>query len=247
MGWARTASVAFLVGVFASPAFADDASARPFGPGETLEYKVSLGGLTGKGLGTLKVLRTAPIAGEPVELLQFDIDVRLGFQRLEHHARSWLSAARFASLRYEVTERNPFARSEEQVSISPDDRRWQAGPEAGVSPTSEPLDELSFIYFLRTLPLTPGSYTFDRHYDARRNPVTVKILGHEEVSIGDRKFNAARIEMRVNDPKHFGGEAVLRFLLSDDPRRIPLRIELPSPLPAPLVLELQRSTHEATP
>ena len=52
--------------------------------------------------------------------------------------------------------------------------------------TDAPLDELSFIYFIRTLPLTADTtFEVSRHFDATRNPIGLWILGRERVIVSD--------------------------------------------------------------
>ncbi len=115
--------------------------------------------------------------------------------------------------------------------MHPARRHWQgADGSAGDSPTDAPLDELSFIYFLRTLPLGDDSiHVFTRFYDERRNPTTVQVVARETVHTGIGMVPAVVVEMRVKDPAHYKGEGVLRISLSDDARRIPVRIESTAP------------------
>lgn len=235
---ARTA-LALLLTALSVGETAPGAELRPFAVGEQLHYRVSLAGVKARGQGVLQVLPQQLLEGAPAVVLAFDIDVVLGFQRLQLHSRSWLSTERFAALRYESREKNPFFSSETRVRLDPASRRWTSLTASGLSTTAEPLDELSFIFLIRTLPFTEGTVRIDRHYDAAKNPVTVRLVGRERVRFEGREIPAVRLEMSVHDPKRFGGPAVLRFLISDDARRLPLRIELPAPVPAPLVLELE--------
>src|SRR3954465_14122471 len=85
------------------------------------------------------------------------------------------------------------------------------------SPSSEPLDELSFMYFVRTLPMVPGAtYRFDRHFDAARNPITVNVIRREVIPTPVGEVHVFSLEMRVRDPRHYEGEGVIRIHLSDD-------------------------------
>ncbi|MFL5355761.1 DUF3108 domain-containing protein [Archangium sp.] len=211
---------------------------RPFVAGEQLAYQVSLGKGRG-GTGWLRVESTPPVREEPAVLLRFDFETSVGPVHVRHHSRSWLSTRRMAALRYEVDERVPFNSVNQRVDIFPDTQHWETGKTQGQSTCQEPLDELSFLYALRTLPLTPGQvYRMDRHFDARRNPVVVRVLRRETLHVPAGEFPTVLVEMEVRDPERFGGRGLLRLHLTDDARRLPVRIESKVPVAGQLVLEL---------
>ena len=114
----------------------------------------------------------------------------------------------------------------------PDKKEWKsAGGQISESPTDTPLDELSFMYFIRTLPMIPGStYSFDRHFDLARNPVTVSVIRREVIPTPMGELRVILVEMRVRDPRHYKGEGVIRIHLTDDDCRLPARIESTMPV-----------------
>ena len=115
-------------------------------------------------------------------------------------------------------------------------------------PTGAPVDELSFIFFIRTLRLAPGdSYTLARHYDATRNPVRIRVVGRGPMRVPAGTFQTIEVEMRVTDPAHYRGEGVIRLHLSDDARRIPVRIESAIPRAGRMVLSLESGAGGCTP
>jgi hypothetical protein len=122
----------------------------------------------------------------------------------------------------------------------PDERRWQgADGTSGESPSAAPLDELSFMFFIRTLPLTADTtYRFDRHFDAARNPTTVRVVRREDVTTDAGVFHTVLLEMRVKDPRRYHGEGVIKINLTDDDRRLPVRIESEMPVIGTAVLTL---------
>jgi len=227
------------------PARAQAAAAeaeRPFSEGEVLAYDVSLGKFGRSGTGWLRVERAVPVRDEPVQLLRFDFAARVGPFHVQHHSRSWLSTERSAALRYWIDERAPFQKPvQDLVQLYPDARRFEGQHAAGQSTTAEPLDELSFLYVLRTLALAPGaSLRLDRHFDPRRNPVAIRALRREAVRVPAGVFNTLLVELEVKDPQRYGGRGVLRIHLTEDARRLPVRIESQVPIAGTLVLELQR-------
>jgi hypothetical protein len=124
----------------------------------------------------------------------------------------------------------------------PPPRRWtglQDEP-GGAMPTASPLDELSFIFFLRTLRLDDGDrYSFTRHYDTSRNPIVVRVLGRGTVRVPAGDFRAVQVEMRVRDPHQYGGEGVILIHLTDDAHHLPLRIDSRIPRAGHVTLALE--------
>jgi hypothetical protein len=175
--------------------------------------------------------------------LHFDFSARVGPMSVTQRTVSWLDPERMAVMRFTKHERRILARRDEDVELFPSERRWRAKDgESGESPTDAPLDELSFIYFIRTLPLgSDSTFSFSRHFDPRRSPTTVRVLGHEEVATAVGSVGATVVEMRVRDPEHYRGEGTIRFSISDDPCRIPVRIESTIPDAGTVVLTLASS------
>jgi hypothetical protein len=130
------------------------------------------------------------------------------------------------------------------VELYPEQRRWEAEDgRRGESPTDAPLDELSFMYFIRTLPLTPdATYRLDRHFEQERNPASVRVGGRETVKTPAGEFRTIVVELRVRDPRRYRGEGLIRINLSDDERRLPVRIESAMPIIGNAVLTLESHT-----
>ena len=220
---------------------------RPFFAGERLDYRVKVGRFGTIGRGAMWVEGPVELRGSQAYILRFDFRARVGPFKAVDRTESWIDPSRMAALRYHKHERHLLSSNDEQVELFPDAHRWEAGNgEAGDSPTEAPLDELSFIYFVRTLPLPADtSYSLDRHFDAKRNPVTVRVLGRERVATGAGDFHTVLVEMRVMDPRRYQGEGVIRINLTDDDCRLPVRIESAVPKVGTTVFTLSSHTHPA--
>ena len=199
----------------------------PFAIGERLEYRLRVAGLGTIGSGAMWVEGPAEVRGHRAWLLRFDMKAGRGPFKASDRTASWIDPARMASLRYTKEERHPLSRSSESVELFPETRRWSdARGGTGESSSDAPLDELSFMYFLRTIPLDSDSLLrFDRHFDDARNPTSVRVVGREVLSTEAGEFRTVVLEMRVRDPRRYRGEGVIRIHLSDDAARIPVRIE----------------------
>ena len=237
----RAAASGVVLQLLATATAGAQATELPFVVGERLQYRVSAGRLGSIGEGVMSVEGPAEIRGTSALVLRSVIQARVGLFKTTERSESWIDPTRMAALRYTKRARGPFSRGDQRVELFPDDQRWedQRG-RVGESPTNEPLDELSFIYYLRTLPLHAD--TDDRvvrHYDRDRNPVTVRVLGHDTVRTKAGTFPTIIVEMRVKDPQRYGGDGVIRLHLSDDAYRYPVRIESSVPVLGTTVLTLE--------
>ena len=221
------------------------ATGLPFEIGERLRYRVSVSKLGTVGEGELSVGGPEAVRGTETLVLTSEISAKVGFMKKTERAESWIDPTRMAALRYQKRTHGVFTRDDEQhVELYPEDQRWKDDRgRQGQSPTSAPLDELSFIYYLRTLPLDADTVNHVvRHYDPARNPITVRVTGRDTVRTHAGTFPTIVVEMRVKDSRRYGGEGVIRLHLSDDAFRYPVRIESAVPVLGATVLTLESVT-----
>lgn len=216
----------------------------PFHAGERLTYGVHLSRLGKSGRAVMAMDGPVEIRGVAVYALRFDVNAGVGPVKAADRTGSWIDLTRMASMRFVKEERHPFSRREESVELFLDRGRWEAADgSSGDIAAAAPLDELSFMYFIRTLPLVLDSvYRFDRHFDARRNPTTVRMVSRDTIETPAGVFLAVLVEMRVRDSRRYDGEGLIRIYLSDDDLRLPVRIESVMPVVGRAVLTLQSYT-----
>ena len=223
-----------------SAAVAQQAPDLPFAPGERMTYEgrvhIGVGGS-----GTISVEAPSQLRGTTTWVLRSDMQGKLGpIKATERHA-SWLDPMQMAALRYTSSERHLFKKHDDAVNIFAAEKRWTSdGGLAGELATDRPLDELSFLFYLRTLPLpTDSTLVLSRHFDVTRNPTTVRVIGREQIDVGAGRFRAVVVEMRVRDTRHYQGEGTIRIHLSDDRCRLLLRLESKLPDAGTATLALQ--------
>jgi hypothetical protein len=211
----------------------------PFPIGEALNYRVHVA--RGGDVGTGQMRVEGPITeGEFVTWrLVFDMQAGRGPIRATDRTVSWLDPVRFAITRFEKTERHPLSRSRERVVVSHSRRAWYDAEEHETPDADDwhalgsaaPLDELSFIYFLRTIPLDRDTtYQVSRHFDASRNPTTIRVKGEELVETPVGIFRTRVVEMDVRDPKRYRGVGTIRFNIDTADCHVPVRIVSQMPL-----------------
>ena len=237
-------AVAIAAALLATSAPAQMPDGLPFHAGERLTYRVQLSKLGKAGSAVMSMDGPTEIRGIAVYALRFDFNAGVGPIRAVDRTGSWIDLARMASVRFVKEERHPFSRRDESVELFLDRGRWEAADgTSGEIAADAPLDELSFMYFIRTLPLVVDSvYRFDRHFDARRNPTIVHIVERDTIVTPAGRFAAVFVEMRVRDTRRYAGEGVIRIWLSDDDLRLPVRIESAMPVVGTAVLTLQSHT-----
>ena len=196
----------------------------PFSVGETLRYEAKLGYFS---VGTASVSVSRLVQERGTEAFEITMNGQGGPPgwRVSYDLTSRVGTARFHSLRFHrrLVQRGDV--EEERYVIVPDSARYrQEGvPGDWVAP-SEPLDELAFLYYLRTAPLEVGrSYTMERYFKTGYNPVGVEVTGRESVSLPDGG-TAPSLAVRVTSRG-----STMRVWLTDDKRRLPVQLVLPLP------------------
>ncbi len=228
------------IGVCASSRAPFDPATLPFSVGEKLTYEVRVANGGKVGTATMWIEGPVDVRGISTYLLRFDSRIRIALLTAVSRSSSWFDPLRGSSLRFFKQERNPLTHHNESVDLYPDERKWKSAKgETGQSPSSTPLDELSFMYFIRTLPMTPGAtYRFDRHFDPSRNPITVSVIRREVIPTPMGELRVFLVEMRVRDPRHYKGEGLIRIHLTDNECRLPARIESTMPLVGTAILTI---------
>lgn len=228
------------IGVCAGSLAPFESATLPFSVGEKVTYEVSVAKGGKVGSATMWIEGPIDVRGTSTYLLRFDSRIRIALLTAVSRSSSWFDPVRGSSLRFFKNERSPLAHHEESVDLYPDERLWKSAKgETGRSPSSTPLDELSFMYFIRTLPMVPGAkYRFDRHFDPARNPTTVSVIRREIIPTPMGELRVILVEMRVRDPRHYKGEGVIRIHLTDDDCRLPARIESTMPVVGTAVLTI---------
>ncbi len=233
--------------ILPSHAISQSESPLPFMVGERITYRVSVAKLGNVGKGAMWIEGPVNVRGVSTYLLRFDFSAGKGPIKATDQTSSWLDPERMSAQRYSKHEKHMLSHRDERVEMFPATRQWAASSgENGVSPTDAPLDELSFMYFIRTLPLTPSAvHRFSRHFDAARSPTSVTVVRRETVSTPAGNFRTVLIEMRVKDPRRYKGEGVIRINLTDDSIRLPVRIESAMPIVGTAVMTLESFNNPA--
>jgi hypothetical protein len=245
--WIVAAAVGGLIGSASLSGAQPSARATdtlPFGDGERLTFLIHTTKFGNVGKAVMTLTGPVEVRGVETSVASFDASAGIAFLKGKDATQSWIDLSRMTSLRYEKIEHRPFSSARDSVEIYPDLHHWEAARgDSGTTMSDVPLDELSFIYFLRTVTLLPDSiYSFDRHYDKRRLPTTVRVVKHETLSTPLGPFNTVEYEMHVVDARDYKEHGVLFLWISDDRCHLPVRIESVMPLLGNGIMTLQTAT-----
>ena len=207
------------------------AARTPWGPGERLEYNVKLGVFSvGEGHMTLSAPDT--VQGRPTYHATMGIEGGVPFARVDDETHSWFDTRSLQTWRFiqDINEVN--YESFRHYEMFPERRRWerQDNDESGPLGSSIPLDDISFVYYIRTLPLEVGkTYTLSRYFKEDGNPVVVRVLRKDTRDVPAGTFETIVVKPVIRTDGLFaeGGNAEIHF--SDDERRllVYLRSEIP--------------------
>ena len=195
----------------------------PFGPGENAQYQVRLGLFGDVGEGRLSVESIDTLRGHPTYHLRMHIKGGIPFASVDTKYESWLDVRGLMSRRFHQDQDEVRYERKRTFNFFPEERRWElvGKDERGELPTNMPLDDLSFIYFARTLQLEVGrEYTFNRYFQDDGNPVRLRVLRTETVTVPAGTFETIVVQPIIKSKGLFseGGEAEVYF--TNDSRRI---------------------------
>ena len=90
----------------------------------------------------------------------------------------------------------------------------------------DPLDDGTFLYFIRTLPLVlDQTYSFDRYFKPDRNPVTIKVVRKDTITVPAGRFAAIVVQPIIKTTGIFSENGHAEIWLSDDANHIMLQMK----------------------
>lgn len=223
MSHARPAFVTVLAVILALPC---TGSSQPR-PVERAEYQVKVGILSA-GTGVMEVVGREMIDGHDTYHAVLRIEGGVGPASVNDRFESWGDAAawndrRNVFSRRFVQDQSELGKRRQRVyELSPERRQYRrtdpdATNETFPLDTDQPLDDVSVLYFARSLPLKVGdTYTINRYFKAEANPIVLRVVRRDTVTVPAGTFTCVVVQPTIKTSGLFGegGEAELWF--SDD-------------------------------
>lgn len=212
----------------------------PFGVGERAEYQVRLGALS-VGSGAMEVLGVSQVNGRQAFHARLRISGGLPLARVNDVFESWIDVDGLFSRRFKQDQHELTFKRNRTYDFYPDRRVYRReNGEMGSIPTDRPLDDVSFLYYVRTLPLRPGDvYEIPRYFKEDGNPVVLRVLRRETVKVPAGTFNTVVVQPIIKTDGLFGEGGQAEVYFTDDSRRLLVQMRSRVPLIGSLTLHLR--------
>jgi hypothetical protein len=202
----------------------------PFRVGESLTYSISYA-FVDAGTLHMTVEGIEEMNGRPayhlVSRAQTNSTVSALYS-LTDHLQSWMDVEHLYSLRYVREAIEKGKKREKRLTF--DQTRHvkifdQDGLEKPITPEAQ--DDVSILYFIRTLPFATGkTFTLNNLADPDDNPMRIAVLGTEKVKTPAGTFDCWVLRLDVHtDSGIFSQGAELRAWLTRDPRHVLAKLQ----------------------
>ena len=199
--------------------------AVPFGVGEKLDYQVKFGAIS-VGQGSMEVVGLEELRGRTAWHTVFRVKGGTFFYRVDDRFESWVDVTNFASLRHRQQIDEGRRERERVFEIYPDRETYVEDNKQEKPSVKDPLDDGSFLYFIRTVPLEVGqTYEFNRYFRPDRNPVKITVVRKEKIKVPAGTFDAVVVRPSIKTKGIFSENGHAEVWLSDDDKRIMLQMK----------------------
>jgi hypothetical protein len=207
-----------------------------FPVGERMEYSVTWGGIR-LGEGSLAVEGLDTLDGHAAYRVAMEMRGGPPFYRVNDRMVSWIDPSPFSSLRFDQQLSEGSYRRDRRTLMdygsmtysrydNVDGRYVLKESDSGLPIPPGALDDVSFLYFARLLPLEVGhTYEFERYFKEQGNPVILKVLRREEIRVPAGRFQTIVVQPLIRTSGMFGEGGEAEVWLTDDARRIPVRVK----------------------
>jgi hypothetical protein len=209
----------------AAPAAANARAVVPWSAGEKFTYDVRFGSVD-VGDATMEVRGIEDVRGRDTYHTVFRVRGGTAFFKVDDRYESWIDVRTLSSLRHKQDIDEASYERERTFEIFPDRGVYRENQKPEQPTVAQPLDDGSFFYFIRTVPLEAGkTYTFQNYFRPDRNPVTIKVLRRERVQVPAGTFESIVIQPLIKTKGVFGEGGRAEIWLTDDSTRTMLQMK----------------------
>ena len=190
--------------------------ARTLMVGERLEYEVKFGPIK-VGRASMEVMGMEEVRGRRAWHTRFQVTGGTLFFRVNDVLESWIDIETFSSLRFRQQLSEGSRDRLYDYEIFPERSTFIEKGKPERPSVSHPLDDGSFLYFIRTVPLELGAtYEFSRYFMPDRNPVRLDVLGRDTVDVPAGRFDALVIRPVIKAKGVFSEDGHAQVWISND-------------------------------
>ena len=196
-----------------------------FAPGERLSYDASFGHVH-VGHGMMLLIGPDTIRGHTAWRAIFTLSGGTFFFHVRDSTVSWFDTTTMSSLRFVQHIREGRYHADRDYRIDPERGTYTKLDDPEVKSVRAPLDDASFLYFLRSVPLEVGrTYEFDRYFQPEGNPIVIRVLRREQVTVPAGTFKAIVVQPEFRTPGIFSKKGHAEVWLADDSTHMMLMLK----------------------
>ena len=199
-----------------------ESAARPFAVGERSVYDVNFWIFGRAGSSTIDVLPIDTVRGRDAYRFMFTVTGGVPFYKIRDTLQSWVDTAGFRVLRFMQDQEEGGKNRTRDYAVFPDRLVYSESGKPELPSVANPLDEISFLFFVRSQKLTVGdTYTYQNYFKPESNPVKLIVLRKEQIDVPyGKKISTIVVQPIIKTRGLFsqGGRAEVWF--SDDSARI---------------------------
>jgi hypothetical protein len=198
----------------------------PFGVGERMDYDVKFSSIK-VGTGSIEVREIADVRGQPSWHTVFNVQGRaLIWFSVKIMLESWFDVTTLASRRFHEDTKYTGYQKNLTTEIFPERGMFKEGEGDERVTVEKPLDNGSFFYFVRTIPLEVGqTYTLSQYYKPEANPVVIHVARRERITVPAGTFNTIVLQPKIKTKGLFSEDGKAEVWLTDDSTRMMVQMK----------------------
>jgi hypothetical protein len=205
-------------------------TAVPFGVGERFTYEVKLGPFKA-GRGSMEITGIDTVRGRGAWHAVFRVRGGVLGYKADNTMETWMDTATMSSLRFTQDFEQTGSDRKRHYEIYPERSMYQESNKPEQPSVADPLDDASFIYFIRTVPLEIGrTYTFERYFRPDRNPVRIKVLRRERVKVPAGTYQTIVVQPMIKSKGIFSENSKAEIWFSEDANRVMVQMKADLPV-----------------
>jgi hypothetical protein len=209
--------------------------------GERARYELRLAGRE-VGTGSLEVIGEEQVGGYTTLRTRLQVTGGVLFARVDDRFESWIDPERLFSRRFVQDQKELTNRRYREYHLAPEQKTYRQvdNGEEGTLSTSEPLDDVSFLFYARTLPLRVGDVDTIPRYFKQGRDVILRVLRKERITVPAGTYETIVVQPTITNAGGLfgqGGNAEVYF--SDDAARTLVMLKSKVPVIGSLSLHLK--------
>jgi hypothetical protein len=207
------------------PAMVPGMAPVPFTVGEKLEYDVKFSWKS-VGSGVMEVKEITEVRGRPTWHTVFTIKGGIPFFRVDDRMDSWFDVFSLSSRRFHQRISEGGYKRTREYEFFPERAVYTENGGAEEASVSDPLDDASFLYYVRTIPLEVGrTYDVPRYFNPKANPVRIKVLRRETIKVPAGEYATVVLQPTFQSRGIFSEDGKAEVWLTDDDYRIMVQMK----------------------